>query len=111
MVALIGLVALAGLGWLIWAATVHSQPAVTGHVSGYRVISATETEVTLTVDRPDPSMAASCLVYVQATNFERVGEIEVEVPSSQHELVDITVKIKTLREGTSASVDSCRQAV
>ncbi|HLT59542.1 MAG TPA: DUF4307 domain-containing protein [Microlunatus sp.] len=109
VVALVGLLALVGLGWLVWAATVHSQPPVSGRLAAYRVVSDAETEVTLTVDRPDPSVPARCLVIAQAVDFERIGEVEVDVPPSSHRLVDLTLTIKTLRRATSASVDSCRQ--
>ncbi len=109
VVALVGVLALAGLGWLIWTATVHSQPAVSGQLAGFRVVSNAATEVTLTVERPDPSVAARCLVIAQAIDFERVGEVEVAVPPSAHQLVDLPVTIKTLRRAISASVDSCRE--
>ncbi|WP_152360270.1 DUF4307 domain-containing protein [Microlunatus speluncae] len=109
VIALVGIVALAGLGWLIWVATINSQPAVSGQLAGFRVVSDAATEVTLTVDRPDPSVAAQCLVIAQAIDYERVGEIEVVVPPSQHQLVDLPVTIKTLRRAISASVDSCRK--
>ncbi len=109
VVALVGLFALAGLSWLIWTAAVHSQPAVSGQLGGFRVVSDAATEVTLTVERPDPSVPARCLVIAQSIDFERVGEIEVEVQPSRHELVDVPVTIKTLRRAISASVDSCRK--
>lgn len=109
VVALIGLLALAGVGWLIWVATVHAQPAVSGQLAGFRVVSDSSVEVTLTVERPDPAVTARCLVIAQSMDFERVGEIEVEVPASRHQLVDLPVTIKTLRRAISASVDSCRE--
>ncbi|MFC7622443.1 DUF4307 domain-containing protein [Microlunatus sp. GCM10028923] len=108
VVALVGICALAGLGWLIWVATIHAQPAVSGQLAGYRVISDTETEVTLTVQREDPSIPVTCLAIAQAIDFERVGEVQVAVPPSEHELADLTVRIKTLRRASSASVDGCR---
>ena len=108
---LIGAVVLLGvvfLTWLIWAATVHANPVVSGQVSAYRVVSDREIDVTVTVDRPDPSMAVVCNVVAQAADFQAVGALDrLEVPPRAERVVNVTVTLKTLRRATSASVKSC----
>ena len=70
------------LGWLIWAALFHSQPAVAAQVSSYTVVSDTLIEVTLTVDRRDPTQPVTCRVLAQAADHSAVGEQQVGVPAT-----------------------------
>lgn len=107
LVILVGLLAAAAMGWLIWAATVHSAPAVAAQVLGYRVVSDTQIDVTITVDRPDPSLPVSCRLVAQASDFDRVAEQDVRVEGTAERLVDVTISLTTLRRATGASVNGC----
>ena len=62
----IGIGVAVALGWLIWAALFHSRPAVAARVSAFTVVSDTVIDVTLTVDRRDPTQPATCRVLAQA---------------------------------------------
>ncbi len=109
--ALAGLVAAGtaiGLGWLVWAALGHSTPDVSGQVSAFEIVSDTRVELTLTVQRANPSVPAICRVIAQSTDFQPVAEREVEVPASAVALADLQVELTTLRRATSASVSGCR---
>jgi hypothetical protein len=97
-----------GLGWLVWAALAHATPAVAGQVSAFQVVSDTTMQVTVTVQREDPALPASCRVIAQSTDFQPVAEQEVPVPASTVRLADIRVELTTLRRATSASVSGCR---
>lgn len=107
---LVGLVALGAavaLGWLVWAALFHASPAVTADVPAFTINSDTSMSVTITVQRPDPSVPATCRVIAQATDFQPVAEAEVPIPASTVELANIEVQLTTLRRATSASVSGC----
>jgi hypothetical protein len=96
------------LGWLIWTATVHATPAVSGQVTSYTVLSDRQIAVTLTVDRPDPSRAAVCNVVAEAADFQAVGALDrVQIPARDQRVVDVTFTLQTLRRATTASVKSC----
>lgn len=99
--------ALVGGAWLIWTALYGANPAVSGRVSSFDVVSDHQVNVTLTVQRPDPSVPAVCTVIAQAVSYETVGQLPVEVAPSGRELQDITVELKTLKRATSASLESC----
>lgn len=103
----VSLVAAVGLGWLIWAAAVHSQPAVSGAVHVWKVASDSSVTFTLTVERPDPSVAATCRVIAQATNFETVGEKTINVAAGSNRLTDVHDSLRTIRRATSVSLSSC----
>jgi uncharacterized protein DUF4307 len=106
-VALVALLAAVGLGWLIWAAAFHSRPAVAADVAAFTVVSDTLIKVTVTVDRLDPAVPATCRVRVQATDFQTVGEQTLQVPPGTVRLVDAKLDITTIRRATSASVAEC----
>ena len=93
--------------WLVWAGLVHAQPPVSAQVASFAILSDTRMSVLVTVDRPDPSIPASCRVLAQSTDFQPVGEQEVPVEASGYKVVDIPIELTTLRRATSASVRSC----
>jgi hypothetical protein len=96
------------LGWLIWAGLVHASPAVSANVSSYQVVSDREIIVTVTVQRPDPSIAVVCQVVAQASDFTNVGSVDqLKVGPRPERIVDVRITLKTLRRATSASVKSC----
>ena len=108
VVVLVAVGAAAGLGWLIWAALFHATPAVAGQMAGFRVVSDTEIVVTLTVDRRDPAQPVSCRVLAQGDDFAPVGEQQVEVPGAEARVVDVQVKLVTLRRALTAVVQDCQ---
>ncbi len=73
---LVGLVAAGtalALGWLVWAALAHATPDVTAQVSAFEIVSDTAIEVTVTVQRDDPSRAATCRVIAQSHGLPAGG--------------------------------------
>lgn len=110
LVGLVAVLVVGALGWLVWTASVRSNPPVSGQVASFRIVSDTQIDLTLTVDRPDPSVPVVCTVIAQASNFERVAELPVEVGASEHRVVDVPVSMKTFRRATSASLDHCAPA-
>ena len=107
LVGFVAVVSAVGLAWLIWAALLNSNPEVSAQVSSFRVVSDTTMEVTMTVQRSDPGVAASCRVIAQSVDFQPVAEQEVAVEPSTIELADISLTLTTLRRATSASVSGC----
>ncbi|MGI8458597.1 MAG: DUF4307 domain-containing protein [Propionibacteriaceae bacterium] len=105
--AAVAVLAAGSLTWVIWAGTVHATPAVSGTVSAWTITSDRLTDVTLTVDRRDPSVVARCRVIVQAPDFETVGEVTQTVPATPERVVNLDIAVTTLRRGTSASLDRC----
>ncbi|SDU96810.1 protein of unknown function [Microlunatus sagamiharensis] len=104
---MVAVATLVALGWLVWAALLHAEPAVTGQVASYKVLSDTSIQVEVTVQRRDPSKPASCRLLVQSTDFQPVAEQSVEVGPSQFKVVDTNVTLTTLRRATAPSIKSC----
>ncbi len=86
----------------------RSNPPVVGMVRAFDVVGPDVTRVELVVQRSDPAQAATCALFAQATNYELVGETEVEVPAGDEVLEVVTVDLRTLREATSVTLENCR---
>lgn len=92
--------------WL-WISAFHANPPLAADVSGFQVTSDTEIKVKVLVDRSRPDVSGSCLVYAQAPNYERVGEVRLAVPAAAVKVEEMNVTIRTFRRSTSASVEGC----
>lgn len=104
-----GLAAL-GAAWLVWAGLHGATGVVTARVDAFTVRSDTLIDVVVTVDRPDPSLGAECLLYAQAVSFERVGERPVVVAPGGERLTRVEIGLRTFKRATTAVVESCRVA-
>ncbi|WP_432558969.1 DUF4307 domain-containing protein [Granulicoccus sp. GXG6511] len=92
--------------WL-WISAFHSNPALSADVAAFEVTSDSEIKVKVMIDRSKPEVTGHCLVYAQAPDFERVGEVQVPVAASDRKVEQVEVTIRTFRRSTSASVDRC----
>ncbi|MGB7963524.1 MAG: DUF4307 domain-containing protein [Propionicimonas sp.] len=103
-----GVLAAIGTAWLFWAATLGANPAVSARVDSFQVVSDTEVIVAVTVERPNPSIAAQCLVHAQAVSYERVGEVPVTIAASTQVTTHLEVTVRTFKTATAASIEGCR---
>ena len=106
LLAVVAAVAVAALCWLVWAASGHSTPDVSGGVSGFEVVSDARTDVTLEVHRRVEA-AVRCEVYAQAEDKAIVGERSVLLDLAPPGAVSVTVPIATERRATTAVVRTC----
>jgi len=110
LMVVLAVVVLTMIGYVIWVAAHRANPAVTGRIDTFQVVGDNELKATLTVDRPDPSVAVKCFLIVQAVSYDRVGERWAEVPGGTARLTTVDVSVRTFKRGTAISVDSCRPA-
>lgn len=110
VIAVVGLVVLALIGYVVWVASHRANPPVTGRIDAFAVASDNELRATLAVDRPDPAQAAKCFLVVQAVSYERVGERWVEIPPGTERVTQVEVSLRTFKRGTTVTVDSCGPA-
>lgn len=99
LVVIVVIVAIAGV--------IKSNPPVVAMVRAFET-QVDKTTAELVVQRRDPAQPATCFVYVQAENYERVGEVDLEVPAGTEKLTVVEVEVRTVREGTAVSVENCR---
>lgn len=103
----LGFVVFALISYVVWVASHRANPPVTARIDSFQVVSDNEMRATLAVDRPDPTVAASCFVIVQAVSYDRVGERWVEIPPGTDPLTRLDVSLRTFKRGTAISVESC----
>lgn len=100
--------AVVGTVWLVWAGSYGATGTVTGRVDAFDVRSDTVIDVTVTIDRPDPTRGAECLLYAQAVSYDRVGEITVGVPAGGAGLTTLEIPLRTFKRATTAALENCR---
>lgn len=102
-------IALAGIGaaWLAWAGGYYALATVTARVETFEIVSDSQINVRVSVDRPDPSRGAECLLYAKAVSYDRVGEQPVVIPPGGDQLSVVEVELRTFRRATTAVIDSC----
>ncbi len=100
------LLALAGVGWLLWAGLYHSQPDVSARLRAFSVLDDRTVSATIDVER-EPGLAATCLLEAQAADHFVVGERQVNIPAGPREALTLTYRIQTERPATNAVLDGC----
>jgi hypothetical protein len=104
---LVGIGVALALSWLVVTAWQRARPPVVAEIKAVQVVSDTKIEVTMSVERPDPSVVATCRLIAQAQDLGLVGEQAVSVPPSAQRRVDVAVSMTTLRRAVSTSVRGC----
>lgn len=97
-----------GAAWLVWVAVAGANPAVSGRVDAFTVVSPTDVEASLTIERAAASDVVECLVYAQAANYQRVGELPVRVGPGGEPRTTLTVSLRTFASATTVQIEACR---
>jgi hypothetical protein len=104
---LVGIGVALALSWLVVTAWQRARPPAVAEIKAFHVVSDTKIEITLSVERPNPSVIATCRLIAQAQDLGLVGEQAVSVPPSNQRRVDVVVSMTTLRRAVSPSVRGC----
>jgi Domain of unknown function (DUF4307) len=107
LIALVALLIAVAGWWLVTTAWQRARPPFSAEVSAFQIETDTKIKVTLTVDRPDPSLPVTCRVVAQANDAGIVGEQAVTVPASSASRLDLSVTLITLRRAVTAEVRGC----
>lgn len=96
------------LAWTIWAGVNGATPDVVAQVHSFKVVSDTQIDVNVTVQRDDPNTTVSCTVSAQAVTYDTVGERPFTWTPTGQSLQTQWVSVKTFKQATSAQVKDCR---
>ena len=83
----------------------HSD--VAGTLAAYHLIDDETVEVTITVNRADPSRPAVCIVRGRSRDGSETGRREILVPPSTQDSVQVTTIVKTSRPPVMGDVYGC----
>lgn len=85
----------------------QSNPDVVAMVRNFEIVSPSQIDIELVVQRNDPAQDAVCSVFAQAGTYEEVGEALLEIPPGTDKLTSYEFSISTVKEAVSADVDGC----
>lgn len=100
VVAAVGLLALAWVGWGIMTVPVRTQDA------GFAIVDETAVDVTFVVVR-DPDATLVCRVRALSEGFAEVGAVDVTVGPSEDRTVTVTTRVATSAPATTGVVQAC----
>jgi hypothetical protein len=108
LLAIAGVLAVAGLAWLVWAIAFQGRPEVTSELVAYDVNAGEHrVDATFTVARRSPEVQASCLLRAFADDHATVGEANVSVgPGADTETTE-RAAVRTERRATSVELVGC----
>ncbi|MGH3635036.1 DUF4307 domain-containing protein [Mycobacterium sp.] len=107
VIALAGLVVVAGVVVAVVGYQRLGRSDVTGTLAGYRVIDDETVSVTITVTRSDSSRPVDCIVRVRTKDGSESGRREVLIPPSQAATVQVTTIVKSARPPVMGDIYGC----
>lgn len=102
----VGALAVLALGWLVWIAWHHANPAIRGELSTYEVVSDHEVRLVIEVRR-NSSASVECTVQAQAESHGIVADQTVTIPAGSDRDVRFTATVPTERRATAVTVSNC----
>lgn len=93
--------------WVLWAGWFGAHLSVVARVDTFAITADDQATLSITVERSDPSRAATCTIVAKAQNYGRVGEIDVDVPAGTASLTRLDVTVRTIQRATTVLVESC----
>ena len=108
VVVAIGLLATLGIAWLAWVVTYYARPMVQSGLVGFEVTGKHTAQGTVTIQRRDRDVDASCLLRAYAPDHTIVGELNFDVTATAPADMTVTKRLRTERKATSVTIVGCR---
>ena len=102
-------VAVLGIGWLMWSALYHSNPPLRSQLVSFTITNDREATVRYFIERTDSQQAVVCTLIARDYDKNIVGQIDQEIPAGKAKVELVTV-VPTRSESVNADVSSCRTA-
>jgi Domain of unknown function (DUF4307) len=96
------ILAVAALGWLVWATFVEATPKVESQLQGWKVVDAHRTTATVDVRLANGASHPRCTVQALASDHTVVGELTFVPRSGTNR-----VTVRTERAATAVDVPGC----
>lgn len=108
----IGLLALVGavaLGFLLWAALHHANPAVRAAVTGFAIVDDERVDVVFEVRR-DPGTEVTCTLRARGIDRSTVGTVQIPVAASAERTSAVRAAVPTRTRAVSGELVRCQAA-
>ena len=96
--------------WTAWAGWDAANPPVAGKVVGFKVVSDTQIDVQVTVQRADVTDRVQCQVRAKAISYDTVGQLPFTWEPTGSELQTAWVSVRTFKPAVTATLDYCKVA-
>jgi hypothetical protein len=80
---------------------------VKGELTAYQLIDDETVQVTIGVERPDPSQPVVCIVRARSKDGSETGRREILVPPSTERVVQVTTEVKSTRKPVMGDIYGC----
>jgi hypothetical protein len=100
-------VAILGIGWLMWSALYHSNPPLRSQLVSFTITNDREASVRYFIERTDSQQVVVCTLIARDYDKNIVGQIDQEIGAGKSKVELVTV-IPTRSESVNADVSSCR---
>ena len=100
-------VAILGIGWLMWSALYHSNPSLRSQLVSFAITDDRSASVRYFIERADSNQVVVCTLIARDFDKNVVGQIDQEIPAGKSKVELITV-VPTRSKAVNADVSSCR---
>ena len=100
-------VAILGIGWLMWSALYHSNPPLRSQLVSFTITNDREASVRYFIERTDSQQIVVCTLIARDYDKNIVGQIDQEIGAGKSK-VELVTAVPTRSESVNADVSSCR---
>ena len=100
-------VAILGIGWLMWSALYHSNPPLRSQLVSFTITDDRSASVRYFIEREDSNQVVVCTLIARDFDKNVVGQIDQEIPAGKSK-VELVTEVPTRSESVNADVSSCR---
>jgi hypothetical protein len=100
-------VAILGIGWLMWSALYHSNPPLRSQLVSFTITDDRSASVRYFIEREDSNQVVVCTLIARDFDKNVVGQIDQEIPAGKSK-VELVTGVPTRSEAVNADVSSCR---
>jgi len=100
-------VAIVGIGWLMWTALYPSNPSLRSQLVSFTITDDRSASVRYFIERQDSNQVVVCTLIARDFDKSVVGQIDQEIPAGKSKVELVTV-VPTRSEAVNADVSSCR---
>ena len=100
-------VAILGIGWLLWSALYHSNPPLRSQLVSFTITDDRSASVRYFIEREDSNQVVVCTLIARDFDKNVVGQIDQEIPAGKSK-VELVTDVPTRSESVNADVSSCR---
>ena len=100
-------VAILGIGWLMWSALYHSNPPLRSQLVSFTITDDRSASVRYFIEREDRNQVVVCTLIARDYDKNVVGQIDQEIPAGKSK-VELVTDVPTRSKAVNADVSSCR---